>query len=61
MEKIDETIDNICSWINDRLNDSVMVEEAYATADMVTALADLVSARGKRAADLGTQSTKSES
>ena len=61
MEKIDETIENICDWINDRLNDSMLVEDAYATADMVTALADLVTARRKRADDLGTQSTKSDS
>ncbi len=58
MEKeIDETIENICSWINDRLNDSMIIEEMYATADMVTALADLVSTRAdlaieKRVADL---------
>lgn len=45
-KKIDETIEDICSWINDRLNDSMMVEDAYATANMVTALADLVSTRG---------------
>lgn len=61
MEKIDETIENICDWINDRLNDSMVVEDAYATADMVTALADLVTARRKRADDLGTQSSEADS
>ncbi len=56
-KKIDETIENICSWINDRLNDSMMVEDARVTAEMVSALADLVSTRTdlaieKRVADL---------
>ncbi len=56
-EKLNSTIENICDWINDRLNDSLTTEEAQVTAVMISALSDLVSARAdndleKRVADL---------
>ena len=57
MKKIDETIENICDWINQQLNDSLTTEESQVTAVMVSALSELVEARvdsdlEKRVADL---------
>lgn len=56
-EKLNNTIENICNWINDRLDDSLTTDDAQVTAVMVSALSDLVSARAdsdleKRVADL---------
>jgi hypothetical protein len=44
-ESIDNTIENICEWVDDMLNDSMTLDAVTATADMVNALANLVSAR----------------
>lgn len=57
MEKLNETIDNICDWVNDRLDDSLDLNEANAVTNMIFALAELVAATKetyleKRIADL---------
>lgn len=56
-EKLNMTIENICDWINDRLNDSLTTEDAQVAAVMVSALSELVAARAdsdleERVADL---------
>lgn len=45
MQKVDETIDEICDWIQKDLKNEGCVEDKYTTAEMVAALAALVSAR----------------
>lgn len=45
MQKVDETIDALCDWIQDGLKDVNAVQEWNIMPDMVKALAELVSAR----------------
>lgn len=48
MDKVSQTIENICDWVNDRLNDSMLIEEVEPTAIMVSALSELVTAKADR-------------
>jgi hypothetical protein len=44
-KKIDETIENICSWIDSNLEKVSIMDNSQIMTNMVIALADLVSAR----------------
>lgn len=45
MQKVDETINALCDWIQHSLKDVNAVQEGGILPDMVKALAELVSAR----------------
>lgn len=45
MQKVDETINALCDWIQRSLKDVNAVQEGSILPDMVKALAELVSAR----------------
>lgn len=45
MEKVDQTIDAICEWINDEIKTQSCQTSSHEIAEMVKSLAELVSAR----------------
>lgn len=51
MQKVDETIDVLCEWIQGALKDVNAVQEQSILPDIVKALAELVSARGNETID----------
>lgn len=46
-EKIEETIKNICDWIDEQLLATSSMEESNILPLTISALADLVNARGR--------------
>lgn len=47
-EKLDQTITNICNWIDEQLDGANCMYESSMLPEMVSALAELVTARANR-------------